>query len=119
MFAVHFTLFICFVLTRWRQFLKLYLGHRRYKLLHLPSPNLFEANLVLFRSAEELFIEFNPSEVAFRPPVPVPKKIEPKANPPLTMHFRNEDLSNYVKEVSERHVEETVDFSLFKLSVKS
>jgi hypothetical protein len=35
------------------------------------------------------------------------------------MHFRNEDLSDYVKEVSERHVEETVDFSLFNMSVKS
>lgn len=76
-------------------------------------------NFVFFRSAEELFTEYNPSEVAFQPPVPVPKKIEPRASPSVTIHFRNEDLFNYVKEVSERHIEETVDFSLFKMSVKS
>lgn len=57
--------------------------------------------------------------MAFQPPVPVPKKTEPRASPSVTMHFRNEDLSDYVKEVSERHVEETVDFSLFNMSVKS
>jgi creatinine amidohydrolase/Fe(II)-dependent formamide hydrolase-like protein len=82
-------------------------------MLHFPSLNLcLKHNLVIFRSAEELYIEFNPSEVTFRPPVPVPKKTEPRANPSVTMHLRNEDLSNYVKEVSERHIEGTVDFSL-------
>jgi hypothetical protein len=56
----------------------------------------------------------------FRPPVPVPKKVEPKAKPPINLHLRNEALSNYMKEVSERHKEGTVeDFSLFKFSVKS
>jgi hypothetical protein len=88
--------------------------------LHYPFLNLcLKHNLVLSRSAEELFIEYNPSEVAFQPPVPVPKKIEPRASPSVTIHFRNEDLFSYVKEVSEKHVEETVDFSLFKMSVKS
>lgn len=74
---------------------------------------------MFFRSAEELYAEFDPSEVAFRPPVPVPKKIVPKAKHPVHFNFRNEALSSYVKEVSERQVEETVDFSLFKVSTES
>jgi hypothetical protein len=84
-----------------------------WKVLYFPSLNLcLKHSLIIFRSAEELYVEFNPSEVTFRPPVPVPKKIEPRANPSVTMRLRNEDLSNYVKEVSDRHIEERVDFSL-------
>jgi hypothetical protein len=57
--------------------------------------------------------------MAFRPPVPIPKKVEPKAKPPFNFHLRNETLSSYVKEVSEKHAAETVDFSLFKFNMKS
>jgi hypothetical protein len=89
----------------------------------LPSLNVFIQSIIWFsvfcRSAEELYNEFNPSEMVFQPPVPVPKKVEPKAKPPFNFHLRNEALSSYVKEVSERHAEETVDFSLFKFSTDS
>lgn len=91
----------------------LYLGHIHVKQLHYLSLNFcLEHKFVLFRSAEELYIEFNPSEMTFRPSVSVPKKTEPRASPSVTVNFRNEELSNYLKEVSERHVEGTVDFSL-------
>ncbi|GFG40146.1 hypothetical protein Cfor_08231, partial [Coptotermes formosanus] len=65
-------------------------------------------------SAEELYTEFNPSQVAFRPPVPIPKKAVSKVKHPVHFNFRSEALSSYVKEVSERQVEGIVDFSLFE-----
>jgi hypothetical protein len=74
---------------------------------------------VSFRSAEELYNEFNPSQVTFRPPVPIPKKVVSKVKHPVHFNFRNEDLSSYVQEVSERQVEGTVDFSLFEVSTES
>lgn len=70
-------------------------------------------------SAEELYNEFNPSQVTFRPPVPIPKKVVSKIKHPVHFNFRNEDLSSYVQEVSERQVEGTVDFSLFEVSTES
>jgi hypothetical protein len=74
---------------------------------------------VFFRSAEELYTEFNPSQVAFRPPVPIPKKAVSKVKHPVHFNFRSEALSSYVKEVSERQVEGIVDFSLFEVSAES
>jgi hypothetical protein len=64
-------------------------------------------------------MEFNPSEMAFRPPVATPKKVVPKVKHPVHFHFRNEALSNYVKEVSERQVEGTLDLSLFEVGTES
>lgn len=70
-------------------------------------------------SAEELYIEFSPSQMAFRPPVPTPKKVVSKVKRPVHFNFQNEALSSYVKEVSERQVEGTVDFSLFEIGKES
>ena len=74
---------------------------------------------MFFRSAEGLYIEFNPSQMAFQPPVPTPKKVVSKVKRPVHFNFRNEALSSYVKEVSERQVEGTVDFSLFEIGTES
>jgi hypothetical protein len=57
--------------------------------------------------------------MAFRPPVPTPKKVVSKVKHPVHFNFKNEALSNYVKEVSERQVEGTIDFSLFEVSTES
>ena len=57
--------------------------------------------------------------MAFRPPVSTPKKVVSKVKHPVHFNFRNEALSSYVKEVSERQVEGTVDFSLFEIGKES
>jgi len=57
--------------------------------------------------------------MAFQPPVPTPKKVVSKVKRPVHFNFRNEALSSYVKEVSERQVEGTVDFSLFEIGTES
>jgi len=57
--------------------------------------------------------------MAFRPPVPTPKKVLSKVKRPVHFNFQNEALSSYVKEVSERQVEGTVDFSLFETGTES
>jgi len=56
--------------------------------------------------------------MAFRPPVPTPKKVMSKVKHPFHFNFQNEAFSSYLKEVSERQVEETVDFSLFEIGTE-
>ncbi|XP_069671581.1 nucleolar complex protein 3 [Periplaneta americana] len=61
-------------------------------------------------SAEELYKEFDPSEMVFRPTIPIPKKVEAKSRPPKSFRLKNESFADYVKEISEKHTEGPLDF---------
>lgn len=69
--------------------------------------------------AEEIFTEFDPSEMTFKPAVPVPKNAIPKSKPPPHFQFKNNYFSSYVKQVIERPVKGSLDFSRYLLNSDS
>nr|CAD7572076.1 unnamed protein product [Timema californicum] len=82
--------------------------------LHIRSPGVFP--LVSFEpgdkgSADQLFTEFDPSEVVFHPAIPVPKNVPPKARSHKRIKFCNEEIGDYVKQVLAVKHETDLDFS--------
>ncbi|PSN42019.1 Nucleolar complex protein 3, partial [Blattella germanica] len=76
-----------------------------------PTVTRFARNILLGVPASDLFTEFDPSEMVFKPIVPAPKKIIPKSKPTSHFHLRNDDLANYIQHITERQMKGTLDFS--------
>nr|CAD7256867.1 unnamed protein product [Timema shepardi] len=66
-------------------------------------------------SADQLFTEFDPSEVVFHPAIPVPKNVPPKARSHKRIKFCNEEIGDYVKQVLAVKHETDLDFRLYSM----
>nr|CAD7588236.1 unnamed protein product [Timema genevievae] len=70
-------------------------------------------------SADQLFTEFDPSEVVFHPAIPVPKNVPPKARSHKRINFCNQEIGDYVKQVLAVKHEADLDFSADYIKVEN
>nr|CAD7453641.1 unnamed protein product [Timema tahoe] len=70
-------------------------------------------------SADQLFTEFDPSEVVFHPAIPVPKNVTPKARSHKRINFCNKEIGDYVKQVLAVKHEADLDFSADYIKVEN
>nr|CAD7409092.1 unnamed protein product [Timema poppensis] len=84
----------------------------------LDEPEYCNANSTAL-SADQLFTEFDPSEVVFHPAIPVPKNVPPKARSHKRIKFCNEEIGDYVKQVLAVKHETDLDFSADYIKIEN